>query len=518
MHDNYDAIVIGSGLGGLTAGALFAKAGKKVLVLERNDSFGGAATTYQRGAMTIEASLHETTDPQTTTDPKSEIFEALELYDDIEFVPVNNFYEVRSPHIGPPLSIPHGFDALREQLTERFPNDADAIRRFLKQINLIQKAWPYFGEKHDGRWWLSHGAELPFRLWPVIRDARSSVSDVLERFFGGNEAIKFALGANLCYYSDDPDQMWWLFYALAQGGFLHGGGNFIKGGSQVLSEQLVSRIREGGGEALAGQTAIEVLLGENGQATGVRYRPRAGDEGSVAHASIVFANAAPHVVENMLPEAERDKFMSPYRNAPLSISLFSITLGLSRKPSSLGISAYSTLLYPEWMQRLSEYKLCATLLADMPVGRLPVLAIVDYSQIDSGLKEGDLYPVNIVSADQLSNWEGLSDDEYRAKKDAWLNAIIQGLDDEWPGFARAIVQREFSTARTMHEYLNTPGGAIYGFANNVPGRKQSGVHRSSPKTSIRGLWLASAYGGGGGFSGAMSAGGVAARSALKAST
>ena len=43
--DNYDAIVIGSGLGGLTAGALFSHAGYRVLVLERNDSFGGAATT-----------------------------------------------------------------------------------------------------------------------------------------------------------------------------------------------------------------------------------------------------------------------------------------------------------------------------------------------------------------------------------------------------------------------------------------------------------------------------------------
>lgn len=62
-------------------------------------------------------------------------------------------------------------------------------------------------EKHDGLWWLVHGAELPFRLWSVLRDMRSNVSEVLERYFGDNEAIKFALAANLPYYSDDPDQM-----------------------------------------------------------------------------------------------------------------------------------------------------------------------------------------------------------------------------------------------------------------------------------------------------------------------
>ncbi|HWS93750.1 MAG TPA: NAD(P)-binding protein, partial [Mycobacterium sp.] len=60
MTDGYDAISIGSGLGGLTAAALYARAGHRVLVLERNTEFGGAATTYRHGPLTIEASLHET--------------------------------------------------------------------------------------------------------------------------------------------------------------------------------------------------------------------------------------------------------------------------------------------------------------------------------------------------------------------------------------------------------------------------------------------------------------------------
>ena len=59
MPRSFDAIVIGSGLGGLTAGAVYAKSGKRVLVLERNASFGGAATVYRHNGLSIETSLHE---------------------------------------------------------------------------------------------------------------------------------------------------------------------------------------------------------------------------------------------------------------------------------------------------------------------------------------------------------------------------------------------------------------------------------------------------------------------------
>jgi phytoene dehydrogenase-like protein len=459
--------------------------------------------------------LHETAHPQAAADPKGEIFEALDLYRDIELVPVGDFQEVRSPLIGAPLVIPHGIDALGNRLTERFPQEAAAIRRFLKRVDAIQSATQVFMEKHDHLWWLAHGAGLPFRLWPVLRDWRASVSEVLERYFGDNEAIKIALTANLIYWSDEPDRMWWLFYVLAQGAYFQGGGNYIKGGSQVLSDRLVDRIREGGGEALAGQTAVEVLLGEQSQVAGVRYRPRAGGADSVVRTPVVFANASPHAVENMLPATARDRFMAPYRDRAISTSLISITLGLNRRPSELGVSAYSTMIIPAWMKRLSDFKKCAGLLADMPGGRLPVIGVCDYSRIDSGLIDGGLFPVSIAGADRLTNWEGLSDDDYHVRKDAWLDAVIGQLDAEWPGFADAVVQRECATARTMHEFLNTPGGAIYGFAPNVPEHSLLSGPPRTPETPIKGLWLASAYAGFGGFSGAMYSGGTAAKAALR---
>ena len=515
MNNEYDAIVIGSGLGGLTAGSLYTRAGYRVLVLERNDAFGGAATTYHRGTMTVEASLHETTKPRIGVDPKGDIFQALELYEDIEFVPVGDFYEVRCPLIGDPLAVPHGIEVLGDRLSERFPEEADSIARFLKQLVAIRKAMQILMAKHNGLWWIAHAAELPLQLLPVVRDMRSSVSQVLERYFGENEAIKIALAANLPYYSDDPDQMWWLWYAVAQGGFFQGGGYYIKGGSQVLSNRLVERIRQGGGEALAGRTAVEILLGERGEVSGVRYQLRGGGGDVVAHAPVVFANASPHEVEKMLPVEKREMFMKPYRGRALSISLFSINLGLNQSPSELGLSTYSTMIVPEWMERLSDFKECAGILATMPSGRLPVMGVCNYGHIDSGLMAGDLFPVNVAGVDRFSNWDGLVDAEYEDKKNAWLDAVVERLDKEWPGFANAVVQREMATARTMHDFLNTPDGVVYGFAPNVPEQMRLVPLSRTPETSIQGLLLASAFTGAGGFTGAMSSGAWAAKAALR---
>jgi phytoene dehydrogenase-like protein len=514
MGEDYDAIVIGSGLGGLTAGALFARAGHRVLVLERNDAFGGAATTYHRGSMIIEASLHETTDPRAGGDPKADVFQALDLYDDVEFVPIDDFYEVRCPRIGAPLVVPHGFDAIGDTLSRRFPRDALAIRRFLARIQSIQAAMRMLTDKHGGLWWLVHGPELPLRFWSVLRDMRSSLSAVLERYFADNEALKIALAANLPYYSDNPDQMWWLAYAIAQGGFFCTGGSYLKGGSQTLSDGLVNIIREEGGEALTGRSVIEILLDDGGAVSRVRHRPRPGGDDVTSRAPVVFANASPHAIVAMLPGNKRERFMAPYADMPLSISVFSINLGLGRRPSELGLSSYSTALIPEWMERLSDFQHNAALLSGPPAGRLPAFMVVDYSRIDSGIVDGGMFPLSVVGIDRLSNWSGLDDAAYDARRAAWLHAIIERLDREWPGLGAAVVEKHMATARTMANFLATPEGAIYGFAPNVPDHLPLSGPPRTPETSIPGLWLASSFGGFGGYSGAMGAGAAAAKAAL----
>jgi len=87
----YDVVVVGAGLGGLTAGAILARAGRKVLVVERSNSVGGAASSYKSGELFVEGSLHETSDPHDPRDPKHDVLTRAGV-----LTPLNGFPPARS--------------------------------------------------------------------------------------------------------------------------------------------------------------------------------------------------------------------------------------------------------------------------------------------------------------------------------------------------------------------------------------------------------------------------------------
>jgi all-trans-retinol 13,14-reductase len=508
MARHFDAIVIGSGLGGLTAGALHARAGHRVLVLERNAHFGGAATVYRHSSLAIEASLHEI-DGLDAEDPKGPILRALGIHREIPFVDVGDLHEVRSPLLGEPFVLPHGYDRALAATKQRFPHQAKGIDGYFQRIRAVRHAVATMSEHQDDRdWWLWNAPALPWRLWPLIRDRRATVGEVLRRLFGDDEAVKFALASNLAYYTDDPETMPFISYAIPQASYLLGGGHYIRGGSQLLSDRLVAIIRDAGGEAEADREVKTILLDGDG-VHGVHHARR-GDDVKEEFASVIFGNAAPAVLAGMLPENKRSVFMAPYKDRRLSLSLWTISLGLSRQSREFGVKRYSTAVLPAWLTAISRYRESAAIPGEEPAIRITPYGFVAYDQIDSGLNEGGPYLASLVGLDRIENWAGLAPQAKRARKERWMDRIIADIDRQYPGIARAIVHREMSTAETFHQFLNTPGGALYGFA------PESRSFMPLAETAIGGLYLASAFTSGGGYTGAILGGGWAARAAAKA--
>src|SRR6185312_774417 len=136
----YDVVVIGAGLGGLTTGAILAREGRKVLVIERSNSVGGAASSYKSGELFVEGSLHETSDPQHPRDPKHDVLTRAGVIDKVTWVPAGAFYQARGGPIGQPFLMPDNFEAARQALSARFPEARRGIDQLLGEMQLIVTA------------------------------------------------------------------------------------------------------------------------------------------------------------------------------------------------------------------------------------------------------------------------------------------------------------------------------------------------------------------------------------------
>jgi len=502
----YDIVIIGAGLGGLTSGALLARAGRKVLVIEKSNSVGGAASSYKVGDLFVEGSLHETSNPSDPRDPKHDVLKRAGVLDALSWVPGGALYQVRGGPVSQPLTVPDNVAAACDALAARFPGVADGIGTLLHEMEQIATA---AGTLSKGATLLKHPGDLIaalMELLPAVRDWKLSLAEKLQKTFGDNEAVKCAIAANLSYYHDDPKTLWWPFFAIAQGGLLLSGGCYVQNGSQRLSSALAREIKRAGGEAVLRRvvTGIE----KNGDTFRISHTAKDGSDPKVAEAARVVSNAAPSSTAALLPERLRQPFLARYEGRASSISVFALTLGLSKPPREFGFEAYSTQLLPDWMTRLDDYARATTLMADEPSEKMPPLAIADYAAIDSGVSAPP-YVLSVIAPDRLSNWTDLDQESYRAKRGRWQSAIVAYLDRHFAGLESAVVASSFNTAASIRQYLGAPEAAVYGFAP-VPPQSAFDMPKRSPATAVEGLYLSSAYAGFGGYTGVIQAGGACA--------
>lgn len=507
----FDAVVIGSGLGGLTAGALLAHAGYSVCLLERNFSLGGAASVYKVGDLTVEASLHQTSDARNPRDVKHEILNRLGILDEIEWQPTGPLYTVRGGPVGGGFALPCGFGAAHDALATRFPDKNAAIKRFLGEVEQI----------YDSFWTLRQAreesslAKLARGLWeaaPAAAGWQNSLDEIMERDFVGCEALKCALGANLVYYGDDPRRLWWIYYALAQGASLASGGAYIRGGSRQLSLKLAKTITKAGGVVRMGRLVNAIETDADGAVVAIRHvARRAGDNEERVAARVVLANCAPSVAAAMMEPRAKAAMTDAFGARRLSTSLFAANFGLSAKPSQVGLADFSTIVMPQSMHRFDQYGGGADAMAGDPSDALPLYAIANFTAVDSGLWDDAPILVSVLGLDRLENWKDLPREAAVARRERWLDALQAAMERDYPGFSQLVTTRMLLNAFSMSSYLNTPEGAVYGFAALPASEPILAGFPRTPKTPINGLYLASAFGGEHGFNGAMLSGAEAAR-------
>ncbi|WP_063850497.1 FAD-dependent oxidoreductase [Flammeovirga sp. SJP92] len=500
--NTFDTIIIGGGLGGLTAGATLAKLGKKVLLLEQHYVVGGCATTFKRKDFVMEVGLHEM-DGLFEKDLKQDIFKFLEVEKNVDMIQVPELYRLKSHNLD--FVFPHGNNESINALIEKFPSEEKGIRAFMKLMNGVLEELPSFPNK---KW--KQNLSLPFMPLThpnVVKASRKTVGEWLDHYFE-DEDLKLLLQANLLYYHDDPYTMSMIYFSAAQSSYIQGGGHFVKGGSQKLSDYLASVIDQNKGQVQVGKKVNKIII-ENGKAVGVEYIEKYNpDNIHTVFASKIIANTAIPLVQKLLPAKEGKKLNQKIKNLKAACSLLSIYIGFKKEIKALGNKYYSTFISGDNVSSIKD-----VYSNNRGSWNKRNFVFVDYSQIDSQLApEGKSFGA-ICTADYLTDWEHLSAKEYMQKKEEVAQIFFNRLEKHFPGIKDEIEYYEVGTSKTIQRYTMNPEGTPYGFAQTA---SQAGKNRTLLTSPIPNLHFAGAWTfPGGGFTGAIISGFLSAQEVNK---
>ncbi|MFN2303569.1 MAG: phytoene desaturase family protein, partial [Anaerolineales bacterium] len=494
----YHTVVIGGGLAGLTAGATLSKFGKKVLLLEQHHKPGGCATTFKRGDFIIEVGLHEMCGLD-ENGPMLNLFDMLDVNQRVEFLQVPELYAVLSDQ--EKFVFPHGYDAATKALIDKYPEDEKGIKRLMKFIA---------GIREEGRKLPSTPLKrkLIYPLMPLlypnlVQASRHTVGSWLDKYIS-NENAKLDLLAHLVYWGDDPYTLSMFYYGLPFSSFIGSGGYFIKGGSQVLSDRLAAYIQKQGGTVLLGKKA-EKIITKNNQVTGVSFRDsfnESVDPITIACDNVV-ANCAIPIVPDMLDEPHATSLRQQIADKTNACSLLNIYLGFKSDLEAYGVRHYSNSIRGDDVKTLKDIHPNNT-------GDWSKRSFVfcDYSKIDAQLAPPGKSVGVICCADYLKDWDGLSKEDYKAKKEEVAQVLLDRLGKQFPGIRESIEYYEVATSKTIKRFTSNTAGSVYGFAQT---KEQSATKRLRNNFLLPNLYFASAWAfPGGGFEGSIMAGFLAA--------
>ncbi len=471
---DYDAIIIGAGFGGLTAAYRLSEEGKKILLLERQLVPGGFATVFKRKGFTFESSVHCVDGLGQGGDIRN-FLETYGLDKKIELIPLDNFARVIYPQHDFVLDFePEHFV---EYLKEQFPQDQKGIIRLFSIIDKFYAEFNHYAYSKIPEWLKI--VLVPFIYPHILKFSKITVQDFLGKYIKDEKCITMI--TDIWRFAGLPPGKLSLFYfLLIFKGYYYERTAYIKGGFTKLFEAMVNKIKENGAEVRF-NTGVEKIISRNGRVKSVVTQ-----SGEEFHAKVVISNAnAIDTLTNLIDDEKlRVEYGAQLKPLEKSISAVQVYLGLSCPAKKLGMThhifsvntAYNQNDHFEQSLR-GDYDNCS-------------LELVDHSQIDPGLAPEGKGTLLIMTLDSFSNWDNLSDEEYKAKKDKLAKKFISRAEKYLPGLAKYVEVVEVATPRTIERYGASPEGAIYGFAQTV---EQSGLNRLAQKTKMKGLFLAGGW-------------------------
>lgn len=505
----YDAIVIGSGIGALTtAGLLAGAAGARVLVLEKHCTPGGLTHSFRRMGASWDVGLHYVGDMHPGSRPR-------QLFDYLtggaltwNRMPTGYDRFVLPDH-GLDVTIPSGIAHYRALLTDLFPAERRAIRRYCRDVT---RAYSWMSLRYMADMvppLASPAINLALRLRTGC--ALERTEHYMERRFR-DPALRALLTTHWGDYGVEPARSAFVAHAMIVCHYMDGAW-FPRGGSGQIARMIEERIRATGGEIRLCQDVDDILI-DNGRAVGVRVTDR-------RSVPVSYEERAPIVISGV---GARETYT---RLLPTTGPVGALTASVRESIARLGhggsaVTVYLTLdHYPAdvdgsnvWVNTSEGPDDLEQMTEGLCQGR-PQSAFISFPGIKAGDRHATVEIASFAQSEAFDRWSGtrpgMRGEDYEHLKSAMARGLIDLADTAIPGLKDAVRSVEVATPLTIEHFTSHEGGCFYGLPL-TPERFATGL--ACPSTPIDGLYMTGQDAGMPGIVGAAMAGLSAACKAL----
>jgi phytoene dehydrogenase-like protein len=485
---DFDVIVIGAGLGGLSAATHLAVHNYKVLVIEQHDKVGGCATLFHRDEFVFDASLHAMAGggPGKKDRGLNRLLKLWGIDQKVEFIELPEFYRVISGRADGAanldITLPGNWEGFKAALKERWPEESEGIEKFHRICEgtyndmLALKYMYRYGRMKA----MATKAMAPFRQRMFLKYRNKTLQDVMDECFT-DEDIKMAVSQLWVFYGAPVDQQTALIGLAATETYLSDGAWHIKGTSQALSDAYADRIEELGGIVKLNTLVSKVTM-ENGRATGVET-----DKGQTYTARYIVANTDPYQLTHRLIGRKHfpDKYIRRLENLKPANSLFGVYMGLNVDLAERGYQ--DTEIFYSRRKADSSVMHDAMMRGDF---RDSMVAITIYSNMgDPIYAPSGKSVVTLTAYSDIAIWPeyGSAYDAFKTKKVDELVALAAEVIPELGDPARVWIKEGY-TPRTLQRYTMNRDGVVYGFYLTPHTWEKVPNHTPVPNVFIASNW------------------------------
>ncbi len=481
LASEYDALVIGSGMSGLTSAALLSDLGWKVCVLEQHYTAGGYTHSYERKGYEWDVGVHYIGDVGARTRTRR-MFDYL-TDGQLRWAAMDEEYD--RFYIGDKVfNAMAGKAQFRDNLVRQFPAEEQAIDRYMEFLSKVGGALSVFGMARVLKPWQKTMA-TPYLKWKTPDFIFRNTYEVLNELTDNQDLI-----AVICGQWGDmglpPKQSVFMVHAMIARHYLYGGFYPI-GGSWKIADYVIPKIQAAGGEVFT-YANVERVLVDDGEVSGVRMS----DGHEIACPVVISSAGVGNTFGHLLPaELVRSQgYEVSMRKVGPSIGHLCLYIGLKETAEELGLPKTNFWIYPH-----NDYdKALADFLAD-PAAPFPVVYISFPSAKDPDYlnRHPGTATIEIVAPapyEQFEQWKGTTwgkrGEDYEKLKVELSERLLRHLYEKLPQLEGKIDYHELSTPLSTEWFAAYRHGELYGLDHTAQRMQQDWL---TPRTRIPGLWL-----------------------------